>query len=202
MFSAVPSLNSTLPNHRPAFEIFTANIRIIDEMFKSGNISREYLKSKQRDLRSVSSKDGYFEQPNPITDFLNDIDQDKDHAILITESRLYDVVLDDWFQDQSDYLMMEGRLPNDGHDAKIDMFNHVSKLAQAMKLLGIEKITPENQDLWREFILTKDPSAVIGRDALPLVKVENGFSFPSPKFLAFCAVINTYNELTNHSHHP
>lgn len=201
MFSAAPTPNSIKPDFQSEFEIFSSNVTAIAQAFEQGNLSREALNQLMSTLRSVSTATGDFEQPNPVSDFIESQQQADDSQNRVTESMLYDVVLDDWFNCQSEYLMINGRLPTDGHDPKVDMLDYIGLLSQAMKLAGLEKIGPDNEALWQEFIMTKNPSMVIGRDAAPFVKVGNAYSLVSPKFLAFCAVNKSYRDELKNSYH-
>jgi hypothetical protein len=116
----------------------------------------------------------------------------------ITKTAFFDALIDDWFEEKSVFLMLAGQLPEDGHDPTIDFLKFSSELAKAMKDAEIKILTPENSR-WSEFFADNSgPNWAKAREACPLHKIGNSYSFIHDPLIEYFIVRQTAEEAAHH----
>lgn len=207
MFSSPIRPNSVEESNQKDLQQLLANINQVNVIFSNCSDSthrlypyqlQELIKSNSLQLKSISSSEDAPPDENPIIKALCERDD------FLTKSMFLDAILNDWFDQQTIPLIFTGRLPDDGHDAREDMFNYAQELSITLSRLGETRISPDLSHIWKAFFLTNDPKMVRGCEACPLVKNGNGYSFVSDNlihyFIARAQAIEC--EQTNYSYSP
>ncbi len=136
---------------------------------------------------------------------------DEAERLKLTGANLYDAFIKKWFERQADKLMVEGGLPEDGHDVMDDFMDFSKELAKAMHFAKASRVYYKPQsnlfekqnlkDQWSEnFFSDKNKDMMRARKGCPLKKVAPfTWAFIHASLMEHFVTKDIYDNLTDDS---
>lgn len=95
----------------------------------------------------------------------------------ITHSTLIESTMKAWFKYQESIAMHLGKLPDDGSDIKEAYHEFAEELGVAMFKSEIDRVTPQNTEIWQQFFASDDQDLANARNVCPLIKEGDSYRF-------------------------